>query len=213
MDKSMYDRMSAGNPRLRHSNINIHTIITELKKKTDPVSFSEIEKETGISVERTPGLLDLLGKNKKIRIEGKALRFVPTYVIEKEEDLLKILRKTESAYGIPLEEITDTNNETRPFIDSLIKKEEAILLKDLDGSFSIFYNPVKIAKPSKEIQKLYEEVSVPDPRDLAKELTTAGLITKTIEKPLRKAVTQKKKRYIRKIKITNTHLNNAELGM
>ncbi|KAI5192452.1 transcription initiation factor TFIIE subunit beta [Nematocida sp. AWRm77] len=214
MDKSIYGKLSALPASSRHSNIYIHTIITLLKQHLEPLSFKEVEKQTGTSIEKTPGLLELLEKNKKIVIENKTLRFVPTYAISTEEELLSVLKETKSEHGIPLDELLDTNSNIKPFIDVLIEKNSAILLKDIDGSSILFYNSVHVSKVSPDILKLYDEVSVPDSRELARELSNAGLASKAVEKPVRKAAPLlKKKKYVRKIKITNTHLNEKELGM
>lgn len=203
----MYGRLSAPAASSRHSNIYIHTILTLLKQHADPVSFKDIEKQTGISIEKTPGLLGLLEKNKKIVIQEKTLEFIPTYTVTTEDELLSVLKETKSEHGIPLEELLDTNSDTRPFIDALVEKRCAILLKDIDGSSVLFYNAVHIPQAAPEIIKLYDEVSVPEARELTRELSNAGLASKVAEKPARKAApTQQKKKYIRKIKITNTHL-------
>ncbi|KAH9385253.1 transcription initiation factor TFIIE subunit beta [Nematocida major] len=214
MDTSTYAKLSAGNPQNRHNNIYIHTILTVIKKHNRLVSFKEVEAETGINIERTPGLLELLKKSTRIEWEGKNLRFIPLHKIESEEELLEILKKTNAEHGIPVEEILDRSNDVKPFINGLIGKNQAIVLKDIDGSMSIFYNPLDVKNVSPEILKLYEEVSVPDSRELVNELLNAGLSMKTQEKPIRKALpAQRKKKYLRKIKITNTHLNNTELGL
>ncbi|OAG30755.1 transcription initiation factor TFIIE subunit beta [Nematocida displodere] len=214
MDKSVYGKLSAGSPQFRHSNIYIHTILMVLKKHRRPLTFKEIELETGISIERTHGLLELLEKNPKIVRKDAMLEFVPTFIIDTEDKLLSILKETDAEHGIHLEEILDTNSDTKPFIEALVEKGQAILLKDIDGSSTLFYNPLVIARASPAVAKLYEEVAVPEPRELARELSSAGLATKVVEKPIRKATaSQRKKKYIRKIKITNTHLNKSELGM
>ncbi|KAI5187153.1 transcription initiation factor TFIIE subunit beta [Nematocida homosporus] len=214
MDKSTYGQLSAGNPSSRHSNIYIHTILTELKRHPNPVSFKEIEDLTGISIERTAGLLDLLEKNQKVVRVDKTLQFIPTYTIKHESELLDLLKKTNSAHGISLDEILEASSTTLPLVESLVQKGQAILLRDIDGSATLFYNSLPLKPASPAVIKLYEEVSVPESRELARELSNAGLATKVIEKPIRKTMSQqRKKRYVRKIKITNTHLNNAELGM
>ncbi|KAI5133848.1 transcription initiation factor TFIIE subunit beta [Nematocida ausubeli] len=215
MDKTTYAKLSAGDPSSRHSNIYIHTILTAIKKCNRPLSFKEIELETGINIESTPGLFDLLVKNQRLVIEGKTLRFIPLHKIESEEELLEILKKTNSEHGIPVEELLDRSNDITPFIDSLVQKNQAIVLKDIDGSSTIFYNSMNIKNVDPVIIKLYEEVSVPEPRELAKKLMNAGMsMNISQEKPARKAIPiQKKKKYHRKIKITNTHLNNRELGI
>ncbi|KAI5192364.1 transcription initiation factor TFIIE subunit beta [Nematocida minor] len=215
MEKSTYAKLSAGNKHTRHNNIYIHTILTMIKKYNRQVTFKEIEGETGIDIERTAGLLDLLIKNQRIVWEGKTLRFVPLHKIENESELLEILKKTNSEHGISVDELLDRSNDIRPFINSLIDKNQAVVLKDIDGSTTIFYNSLdEIKNVDAEILKLYEEVAVPETRELEKELLNAGLSTKTQEKPMRKALPlQRKKKYLRKIKITNTHLNNSDLGI
>lgn len=210
----MYARLSAASPDTRHSNIYIHTILGALKKHNRPLEFSEIKEETGIDVEEVKGLLDILEKNKKIERKGRTLKFVPTYKISTEEDLLQIMKDTNAEHGIRLEDVLDTNVDMQPIVDALIKKGHVIQLKDIDGSSSLFYNPFQIPKASPEILRLYEEVAVPDERELLKELAVAGLSSATSERPVRKVVqTQRKKRYTRKIKLTNTHLANGDLGM
>lgn len=210
----MYGRLSAGDPLLRHSNIYIHTILLELKKYPQGITLKEIEDKTEIQVSKIPGLLDLLENNKKIRKEGNIFKFIPTYRIETKEELLEILKQTNAAKGISLEEVLDSSNDVKPFVDELIAKKDAFLLKDIDGSSTLFYNPVKIKKVPPELLKLYEEVSVPDPRELVKSLSNAGLMAAAVEKPIRKAILQqRKKKYMRKIKITNTHLKNVDLGI
>lgn len=215
MDRSTYAKLSAGNRNTRHSNLYIHTILTAIKKHNRPVSFKEIEVETGIDIEKTHGLIDLLTKNQRIVLSEKTLRFIPLYKIENERDLLEILKKTNSEHSLSLEELLDRSNDIKPFINSLLKKNQAIILKDIDGSSTIFYNAREdIKNVDPEILKLYEEVSVPDPRELTKQLLNAGLYTKVQEKPLRKVLPmQRKKKYHRKIKITNMHLNNTDLGI
>lgn len=214
MDQSVYGQLSAPAAATRHSNIYIHTILTLLKQHPTPLSFKEIEQQTGINIEKTPGLLALLDKNQKIVIRENTLEFIPTYTVTSEAELLAVLQATRSEHGIPLDELLDTNNDTRPFIDALVERRSAILLKDIDGSSVLFHNAVDIPQAAPEITKLYEEVSVPETRELARELANAGLAAKVAEKPVRKAApTQPKKKYLRKIKITNTHLNEKELGM
>ncbi|KAI5180056.1 transcription initiation factor TFIIE subunit beta [Nematocida sp. AWRm80] len=214
MNKTTYDKLSAGNVAARHTNIYIHTILTTIKKYNREVSFKEVEELTGIKIKETPGLLDLLEKTKKVIIDKKTLLFVPTYTIVNDDQLLEILKKTECKHGIPLEEILDTNINTRVFVDSLIKKGQAILLKDLDGSSTLFYNPVIIERVPSEIYKLYEEIPVPEPREITRMLSSAGLAIKDQEKAIRKTpAVQRKKRFQRRIKITNSHLNTADLGM
>lgn len=215
MDRSTYAKLSAGNKSMRHSNLYIHTILTAIKKHNRPVPFKEIEVETGIDIEKTQGLLDLLTRNQRIVLTGRALKFVPLYKIESEEDLLEILKSTKSEHSLSLEELLDRSNDIKPFIDNLVEKNQAIILKDIDGSSTIFYNSKdEIRNADPEILRLYEEVSVPEPRELTKQLLNAGLSIKSQEKPLRKAIPmQRKKKYHRKIKITNTHLNSADLGI
>jgi len=214
MDRSIYGKLSAGSKAERHSNIYIHNIVTILKKHAKPVSFKEIEQEAGIDIEGTPGLLELLKKNKKIVREDRTLEYVPTYAISSEEELLSILKETKSEHGISLDEVLDTVENTRPYVDSLISKQRAILLRDMDGSCTLFYNGLDVKRASPEVQRLYDGVSVPDVRDLVRELASAGLSSKGPEKTVRKSVpVQRKKKYLRKIKITNTHLDNKELGM
>lgn len=215
MDRSIYAKLSAGNKSTRHSNLYIHTILMAIKKYNRPVTFKEIEVETGIDIEKTHGLLDLLIKNQRIVWVEKTLRFVPLYKIETENDLFEILKNTNSEYSLSLEELLDRSNDIKPFIDGLLQKNQAIILKDIDGSSTIFYNSKEdIINVDPEILRLYEEVAVPDSRELSKQLLSAGLSIKTQEKPVRKAVPmQRKKKYLRKIKITNTHLNNSDLGI
>lgn len=210
----MYDRLSAGNPFSRHSNIYIHTILLELKKHPKGITIKELESSTGIEISRIPGLIDLLENNKKIFREGSIFKFIPKYTIKKKEELLSVLKETKAAEGVSLEEILDSSSNTKSFVDELIKKEKAFLLKDIDGSSTLFYNPVQIKRASEEIFKLYEDVSVPEQRELVKILSSAGLITAETEKPARRTILQqKKKKYARKIKITNTHLNSTDLDL
>lgn len=214
MDRSIYGKLSAAPSQSRHTNIYIHIVLTHLKKHDRPLSFKEIERETGISVGKTAGLLTLLQKNKKVRRQGDTLLYVPTYSIHSEQDLLGLLRDTRAAYGIPLEEILDSNTDTKPFVLSLLKKREAFSLKDIDGSVVVFYNPAQIPKASDDVLKLYEGVAVPDLREMSRELTSAGLAGKAQEKPVRRAAaSQRKKKYNRKIKITNTHIDTLDLGI
>jgi TFIIE beta subunit core domain len=213
MDKSMYGRLSAGSPRSRHTSIYIHIILTFLKKRAGPVQLREIERETGISIEKTPGLLALLERNKKVRREGSTLVFVSTHSINSEEDLLALLRGTNSAHGIPLDEILDSSNNTKPFVLSAVRRGDAFALKDIDGSIILFYNSLSVKKASEQVQRLYEEVSVPDERRIARELASAGLAPSQ-ERPARRvSVAQRKKKYARKIKITNTHVDHLNLPM
>lgn len=214
MNQSAYDKLSAGQSSARHSNIYIHRIITLLKQHTRPVAFGEIEKETGIGVKKTPGLLALLEKNKKLVIKDETLEYVPTHSVATEKELLQLLESTQSEHGISLEEILDANSDIMPYVQRLVSRGDAIVLRDTDGSSTIFRNAHKIPQASYAVQKLYEEIQVPDPRDLARELAEAGLASKAAEARTGKpAAAQRKKAYGRRIKVTNTHLNKSELGM
>lgn len=191
----------------RHYNIYVHTILTLLKREGRVMGYREIEAETGINIVKIPGLLEMLLKNAKIQQERGGLLFLPTYVIKSEEDLLEIVKST---YSVSYEEVIDSLVDGKEVVDRLLEKRDIFMIRDLDGSAVLFYNCMKVKKASSDVVKLYEEVVVPDQRKIEKELTVAGLkMSSTQDRSVRKAIVAKgkKKRYSRKIKITNTHLD------
>lgn len=197
----------------KHVNTFVHRILELLKKHDRPLSYEEIEEQTGINVLSNVQLVRALRINPKIAITHSSIQFLPSYAIRNIEDLLNILKEANGKEGIEMSKLLDTPVDVTPFIEELTREKRIIILKDMDGSEIVFYNELPNPGLKKEIRDLWADVKVPNFHDIAQELSESGLkgpgmsVLKK-ERPVRQSKLKKGKR---RVAITNTHVKGLDL--
>ncbi|ORD94551.1 hypothetical protein ECANGB1_539 [Enterospora canceri] len=99
-----------------------------------------------------------------------------------------------------------------------IVKDDFIILRDLDGGEIVFLNQSVSNLPTEDdvldrIREMWESVPVPNYQNVLEELNRAGIKHQTEEakkEPVKKI--EKRKKYKRRIKITNTHVKGLDLN-
>ncbi|CAG8559197.1 6492_t:CDS:2, partial [Dentiscutata heterogama] len=145
----------------------------------------------------------------------------PDYAIRSKEDLLNLLKDRRDqpgvSRGMPFKELDDCIDLTNAIGE--LEKEGKImvirLMKDNSPRLLYWNDQRYITEMDKEFVDMFHSVKVPDESDLKKSLEDAGLQTmsvlenktRTEDKPKQK----KRKQTNRKIKITNTHLENFHM--
>jgi transcription initiation factor TFIIE subunit beta len=158
--------------------------------------------------------------NEKIHYNSadRTFQYKPDYAIRTKDDLLNLLKERQEKVGVsrgmPYRELDDCNDLTNSIKE--LESEGRIMVIRLmkDGSPRLlYYNDLQFNTPmDKEFVEMFHNVKVPDESDLKKSLEGAGLRTMAVlENKTRaedKPKQRKRKQPNRKIKITNTHLEN-----
>lgn len=201
--------------RERHVNSYIHQIIQYVKNHDRPVHFEEIERKTLIKLNKNEKILSALSKNPRIEINTNSLLYKPLYNIRNENDLLELMKSTDSKFGIEMEKILDSPINLKPFIENLKDKKIIYILKDSDNSEILFLNKLNLEPADEKIKNLWDDIKVPNYSDIIKELSSAGIKVEQKFYEDKKNIVKKKskvKRFKRKIKITNTHVKGLNLN-
>merc|ERR1711915_171332 len=202
-------------PRERHVNSYLHTIIQYIKEFDRPVPFEEIERKTMIRLIDNKKVLEALKKNSKVKVNRDSLLFKPVYNIRSEDDLFQLMEQTECKYGIEMEKLLESPVDVRVFVENLKKKEQIFILKDTDNSEILFLNRLKIEPVDEKIKALWDEIPVLNYPDIIKELSSAGIKVEQKFYEEKKNIVKKKnkvKKFKRRIKITNTHVKGLNLN-
>ena len=197
-----------------HLNSYIHKILDLLKKEDHPFTFKEIYSKLGVNILTNMPLMKALRNNPKILMDRESLKFVPLFNVRSTADLAGILREKSGVEGVELSKLADSPVDIRPFVAELGAQGRIFVLKDMDGSEIIFYNPLTVAPASPEIAQMWGSIKIPNYHDIIEELNTAGLKNASSQTVKKKAVAKKepKKRSQRRIKITNTHVKGLDLS-
>ncbi|KRH93734.1 Transcription initiation factor IIE, beta subunit [Pseudoloma neurophilia] len=202
-------------PKERHVNSLIHSIMQYIKNLDRNVPFEEIQRMTMIELEGDRKLIEALQKNKRVQVGKNFLRYKPQYNIREEKDLETLMKNTKCRNGVSVTRLTDSPVNVRALIDSLVEKKIVYILKDSDGSEILFYNKVVVQPADEKIKALWSEISVPNYPDILKELNQAGIKVEQKFFDDKKNIVKKKpkvKKFKRKIKITNTHVKGLNLN-
>lgn len=197
-----------------HLNSYIHRILELLKKEDRVFTFTEVQNSLGINIFSNVTLMRALRNNQKIQMDQHSLRFIPLYNIRSKADLLEILKECANNEGIEMSKLADSPIDIRPFVSELVSQGSLIILKDMDGSETAFYNGHVIAPADPGIRSMWHGIKVPSYHHILDELGSAGLKNAEGQLVKKKIIAKKepKKRSQRRIKITNTHVKGLDLS-
>ena len=214
----------------KHFNTYVHKIIEIIKKEDRKFSFAEVEAKCGVKVVNLTSLLKI---NPKISLENNFLKYVPEFDIKTKQDIINIVMNE----GIEMDRLSDCFVDVRKLMEISepkpqhigvrkrvknvlppIMTDDFIILRDLDGQEIVFKNE-KIENLSSDdeslqkIKELYNSIETPNYQNVCDYLKERGIKTNTqvVKKPILRAPAKKKK-YKRKIKITNTHVEGLDLN-
>ncbi|KAI5149565.1 transcription initiation factor TFIIE subunit beta [Enteropsectra breve] len=206
----------AGDESAKHLNSYIRRILEIIRSKERACSFRELDELLGFRILSNIHLLNALKSNSKIEMSRDALRYVPEFNIKTVSDLYDAVKSVGYKEGIELARLCDSPVDVRPFIKQLEKENKIIIIKDMDNSEIVYFydvNDDKIITASSGIKQLWHSVKIPNYRDVLEELSLAGvknMNTTVIKKKIPIKIKQNKK-VKRRIKITNTHVQNLDL--
>lgn len=197
----------------RHVNTFVHKILEVIKKHDHPISYSEIEEQTGINVLSNLQLVRALKANPKIAITPDTIRFIPTYEIRTLQDLIDIFKNVSGKEGIEMSKLLDTPVDVTPFIEQLETQGKIIILKDIDGAQIAFFNDQPIPETNQTVKDLWASIKVPNMNDVIQELGDNGLRGPEVQvlKNQKPAKQLKSRKSRRRITITNTHVKGLDL--
>ena len=214
----------------RHFNSYLHKILECIKKEDREFTFNEVETRANIKI---VNMISALKNNKKVKIEGNTIRYIPEFNIKNKEDILEIVKNE----GIEMDRLCDSFVDVRKMMNVTeerpmqvgvkkrskialppIETDDFIILRDLDGQEVVFRNEYVEGIPDKDetykrIVELYNEIEVPNYQNVCEYLKECGQKTKT--EPVKKKgiiKSTKKKKSRRRIKITNTHVEGLDLN-
>ncbi|KAI9205114.1 uncharacterized protein BJ171DRAFT_503032 [Polychytrium aggregatum] len=199
-------------------------IINILKSKDSPFSFDEIYQETGYDLTSSTNdeLIESIRTNLKIisDFEAQTLQFRPKFDIKSKHDLLRLLESQKLSHGL---EVDDEFKESFPnwqaAVQELEKSEDIIVFMNKEGAGAVprvlFYNDSSLnVHMSEEFKTYWHQIKLPPEGDLEKELEKAGLKSMDTFSTKPKSVTKvkvKPKKTNKRIKLTNTHLEDIDL--
>jgi transcription initiation factor TFIIE subunit beta len=206
---------------VKHTLSQLHNVIRFLKDKVDvPQTAEDLKVNKIADINANKELYNHMINNEKIHYNSvdKTFQYKPDYAIRSKDDLLNLLKerqeKTGVSRGMPYRELDDCIDLTNSIKE--LEEEGKIMVIRLMKDFSprlLYYNNLQYNTPmDKEFVEMFHNVKVPDESDLKKSLEDAGLQTMAVlENKTRaedKPKQRKRKQPNRKIKITNTHLEN-----
>ncbi|RHZ55276.1 hypothetical protein Glove_417g34 [Diversispora epigaea] len=208
----------------RHTLSQLHNVIRFLKENVDVPQTAENLKANKIAdINTNKQLYDLMIKNEKIIYNNvdRTFQYKPEYAIRSKEDLLNLLKERQEKVGVsrgmPYKELDDCIDLTNAIME--LESEGKImvirLMKDSSPRL-LYWNDQRYNTPmDQEFVDMFNSVKVPDESDLKKSLEDVGLQTVSVlenkVRPEDKPKQRKRKQTNRKIKITNTHLENFHM--
>ncbi|CAG8441601.1 10047_t:CDS:2 [Funneliformis caledonium] len=198
-----------------------HTLSQLHKDRMDvPQSAEDLKANKIADIISNKELYNLMIKNEKIKYNSVdcTFQYKPDYAIRTKEDLLNLLKerqeKAGGSCGMPFRELDDCIDLSNAIqeLESEGKIMVIRLMKDASPRL-LYYNDLTYNTPmDKEFVDMFHNVKVPDESDLKKSLEDAGLQTMAVLENKSRAEDRpkqrKRKQAHRKIKITNTHLEN-----
>ncbi|RIA99514.1 hypothetical protein C1645_746995 [Glomus cerebriforme] len=206
---------------VKHTLSQLHNVIRYLKEKVDvPQTAEDLKANKVADIIANKDLYNHMINNEKIQYNSvdRTFQYKPDYAIRTKDDLLNLLKERQDKVGVsrgmPYRELDDCIDLTNSIKE--LESEGKIMVIRLmkDGSPRLlYYNDLQFNTPmDKEFVEMFHNVEVPDETDLKKSLEGAGLQTMAVlENKTRaedKPKQRKRKQPNRKIKITNTHLEN-----
>ncbi|CAI2188922.1 8149_t:CDS:2 [Funneliformis geosporum] len=191
-----------------------HTLSQLHKDRMDvPQTAKDLKTNNIADIISNKDLYNLMIKNEKIKYNS-----ADYYAIRTKEDLLNLLKerqeKVGASCGMPFRELDDCIDLSNAIqeLESEGKIMVIRLMKDSSPRL-LYYNDLKYNTPmDKEFVEMFHNVKVPDEIDLKKSLEDAGLQTMAVLENKTRAEDRpkqrKRKQTNRKLKITNTHLEN-----
>ncbi|GBB92429.1 hypothetical protein RclHR1_02000010 [Rhizophagus clarus] len=206
---------------VKHTLSQLHNVIRFLKEKVDvPQTAEDLKNNKIADINANKELYNHMINNEKILYNSvdRTFQYKPDYAIRSKEDLLNLLKERQEKEGVSrgmpyreLDDCIDLSNSIKE-LESEGKIMVIRLMKD-NSPRLLYYNDLQYNTPmDKEFVDMFHDVKVPDESDLKKSLEGAGLRTmavlenktRTEDRPKQR----KRKQPNRKIKITNTHLEN-----
>ncbi|CAG8604854.1 658_t:CDS:2 [Rhizophagus irregularis] len=177
-----------------------HTLSQLHNERVDvPQTAEDLKLNKIADINANKELYNHMINNEKIHYNSvdHTFQYKPDYAIRSKEDLLNLLKERQEKEG-------ELESEGKIMVIRLMKDGTPRLL---------YYNDLQFNTPmDKEFVEMFHNVKVPDESDLKKSLEGAGLRTMAVlENKTRaedKPKQRKRKQPNRKIKITNTHLEN-----
>ncbi|KAJ1983033.1 transcription factor TFIIE beta subunit, TFIIEB, Tfa2 [Dimargaris verticillata] len=205
---------------VRHTGTIVYDVINYLRQKSGaPLTSAEIYNGLHVDVEGNQELYERLTANEKISYdaENHTFEYKPTYDIRTTDDLLMLLQKRATQGATELKALSDSYLNVREAVEPLIRQGRVLAIRNKDNMPRLlFYNthPGIQINISPEFKSMWRELRVPDETDLSKELDKAGLKQMEVfQKKVAKTESKSKKpkQRNRRVKITNTHLENIDL--
>jgi len=206
---------------VKHTLSQLHNVIRFLKENVDvPQTAEDLKKKKIADINANKELYNHMINNEKIHYNSvdHTFQYKPDYAIRSKEDLLNLLKERQEkdgvSRGMPYRELDDCIDLTNSIKELEIEGKILVIRLMKDGSPRLlYYNDLQYNTPmDKEFVEMFHNVKVPDESDLKKSLEGAGLRTMAVlENKTRaedKPKQRKRKQPNRKIKITNTHLEN-----
>jgi len=206
----------------RHLNSYVHAIVSLLKLVDRPLTAAEIRDKIRVDILGSEELLEALTNNERIEcLNNDVFAYKPLYRVRSKDDLLELLReKYRFGVGVEIADLREFYANVDESVQELIDSRQILCIKNKDGSqMSLYFNIVRLESVvDEEFRELWQNIQVPDDIDLQRELDKAGLKTMEVHdnrlpithlKPKKKAAP---KRFNRRVKITNTHLENIDFS-
>lgn len=202
--------------------LQLNRIHTFLRSELEPFSSSEILQRTGVDIENTPDiLLSLTGDaSKVIREKDGRWRWASKYQLRNFSHLLSLMSR--SSDGVNEKDLYDSYKGVKDDIAKLKKRDAIYELKSGVRILLFPRDPRLDLQISDDVKERYKGVRVPDAIEIHRYLVAEGLKETDdatgvmIAKPVaRKRPSSRKesKRRTRKIKLTNTHMENSNIDL
>jgi len=177
-----------------------------------PKSAQEILNGTGIDVNSNSQLLNELKLNPFVTYQEPGLfSYKSKFVLKTREDLFELISKTVA--GILLDDIKDSYKDVEEDVKTLIDTRKILRIVNIDTKQAVLFpnDPRFVMNISPEFQQLWTSVKIPDDIDLEKEMAKANLPMMKQEARKRPGPKSRKQNKQRKVKLTNTHLQDIDL--
>ena len=193
----------------------VFDVLEVVKGNHIPWTRSELIRKLAWDVFENPDLLQALEKNQRIDYnkENQTLTYSPLYKISNSQDLKHVLK---GQLGVmEIKSLSDSWPEIDQHLESMQNQKEIILLSVKDEPRFIYLDqPDLYINMSEEYIDYWNQVIIPDSDIMIKELNKAGLQESQIAtqgdlKP--KTLGVKRKKFNKRTRITNTHLEGYDV--
>ncbi|CCD22265.1 transcription factor TFIIE subunit TFA2 NDAI_0A01070 [Naumovozyma dairenensis CBS 421] len=182
-----------------------------IQKKGKPVAMNELMDY--LSLKPNDKVIELLKKLEKISFDPKknAFKYVSTYDVHSEGELIKLLRSQVTFKGISCKELKDGWPQCDETINELEEESKILVLrtkKDRTPRYVWYNNGGDLHRIDEEFIKMWENVQLPQFSELPRKLQDLGLKPASVDPATIKRQTrvEVKKKKQRRGKITNTHM-------